>query len=107
MAYFNAEEIRIFLTSTSNKSTEIEYRNKNYDKFGITISNSCDETEFVKYECNECKKSLLSNHLLSNHVAENHDAFFDLQKERKPSVCIYLDMVCINFIYMYKNRTEQ
>lgn len=100
MAYYSADELKEVLQKIVNEGCDYKYVKS--EKLGVVYKAVKENNLNDLYVCNSCKKSLLSSHLLSLHVAEHHDTFFELQKDRKPSVSLKIfDQHPVNLILIY------
>lgn len=83
MAYYTKDELQAVLLKLANEGSD--YKNVKHEKLGVVFTLASDGGNDL-YSCGTCKKTLLSSHLLNIHFAEHHDTFFQLQKDKKPSV---------------------
>lgn len=88
MAYYSRDELQEIVLRLANKECEPKYTK--HEKLGVVFTPLAGNKFSDLYCCETCKKHLLSSHLLNLHVAEHHDSFFQLQKDRKPSVSFNL-----------------
>lgn len=84
MAYYSKSELQDILQKLASEKSEYQYLK--HEKSGVLFT-ALKQTDIADlYICGICKKSLLTSHLLNLHFAEHHDSFFEIQKDRKPSV---------------------
>lgn len=86
MAYYTRDELQSIVLRLASEKGNVEF--VKHEKLGVLFSPHLNAKLLNLYECNSCKKSVLSSHLLNLHVAEHHDTFFKVQKDRKPSVSL-------------------
>jgi hypothetical protein len=84
MAYYTRDELQAIVLRLANESSEVKH--VKHEKLGVLFTPQKSSKISDLYSCGSCKKSFISSHLLNLHVAEHHDTFFQLQKDRKPSV---------------------